>query len=70
LLATYPEDRRKQQTPDEATLRAIEYIKSEPLIKVIVTGHVHRNLEDLFAGKPQIATKGSYEGDVREIVLC
>ena len=48
----------------------MEYIKSEPLIKVIVTGHVHRNLEDLFAGKPQIATKGSYEGDVREIVLC
>ena len=70
LLVVYPEDRRKQQTPDGATLRAIEYIKSEPLIKVIVTGHVHRNLEDLFAGKPQIATKGSYEGDVREIVLC
>ena len=70
LLVVYPEDRRLQQTPDGATLRAIEYIKSEPLIKVIVTGHVHRNLEDLFAGKPQIATKGSYEGDVREIVLC
>ena len=70
LLALYPEDRRKQQTPDEATLRALEYIKNEPLIKVLVTGHVHRNLEDLFAGKPQIATKGSYEGDVREIVLC
>ena len=70
LLVGYPEDRRKQQTPDEATLRAIDYIKNEPLIKVLITGHVHRNLEDLFAGKPQIATKGSYEGDVREIVLC
>jgi 3',5'-cyclic AMP phosphodiesterase CpdA len=70
LLASYPEDRRRQQTPDTATLRAIDYIKNEPLIKAIITGHVHRNLEDIFAGKPQIATRGSYEGDVRECVLC
>ena len=70
LLASYPEDRRRQQTPDAATLRAIDYIKNEPLIKAIITGHVHRNLEDIFAGKPQIATRGSYEGDVRECVLC
>ena len=70
LLARYPEDRRKQQAPDAATLRAIEYIRGEPLIKVILTGHVHRNLEDTVAGKPQIATGGSYEGDVRECILC
>ena len=70
LLALYPEDRRKQQTPDEATLRAMQYIKDEPLIRAIVTGHVHRNLEDTVAGKPQIATRGSYEGDVRECILC
>ena len=70
LLETYPEDRRLQQMPDAATLRAIEYIKNEPLIKAIITGHVHRDLEDTLAGKPQIATKGSYEGVVRECVLC
>ena len=70
LLRDYPEDRRIQQTPDEATLRAIAYIKSEPLIKAIITGHVHRNLEDTVADKPQIATKGSYEGEVRECILC
>ena len=70
LLRSYPEDRRLQQTPDEATLRAIAYIKSEPSIKAIITGHLHRNLEDTVAGKPQIATKGSYEGEVRECILC
>ena len=70
LLATYPEDRRLQQTPDEATLRAIEYIKSEPLIKALITGHTHLDLVDTFADKIQITTDGSYAGTVRECVLC
>ena len=70
LLAIYPEDRRIQQTPDAATLRAIEYIQGEPLIKALITGHTHLDLVDTFAGKPQITTRGSYEGVVRECILC
>ena len=69
LLAVYPEDRRLQQTPDEATKRAIAYIQSEPLIKAIVTGHNHLNFEEAYADKVQITTVGTYEGDVREITL-
>ena len=69
LLATYPEDRRLQQTPDEPTRRAVEYIRNEPLIKAIVAGHTHLNLEEEIGGKMQYVTDGSYEGDVREFII-
>jgi predicted phosphodiesterase len=70
LLATYPEDRRLQQTPDEATLRAIDYIKSEPLIKALITGHKHLNYEEMLdCGIMQYTTHGSFAGYVREITV-
>lgn len=70
LLATYPEDRRLQQTPDAATLRAIEYIKSEPLIKALITGHTHKNHEGkLDNGVMQYMTDGSFAGVVREFTV-
>ena len=70
ILATYPEDRRLQQTPDEATLRAVEYIKSEPLIKALVTGHKHKNHEGaLDNGVMQYITDGTFEGVVREFTI-
>lgn len=69
-LDTYPEYRRRQQTPDEATLKAVEYIKSEPLIKAVIAGHNHLNFEEqLDNGIPQITTHGSFAGYVREITL-
>ncbi|MCQ2431370.1 MAG: metallophosphoesterase [Clostridia bacterium] len=70
LCDTYPEDRRLQQTPDEATLRCIDYIKSEPLIKALVVGHTHRNYEaPLDNGVMQITTHGSFAGYVRELII-
>ena len=70
LLHTYPEDRRQQQTPDDATLRAIDYIKSEPLIKALITGHTHKNHEGtLDNGVTQYMTDGSFAGYVREFTV-
>ena len=70
LLCRYPEDRRLQQHPDEDTLSAIEYIKSEPLIKAVVTGHVHLNHEEKLTDTlTQYATHGSFAGYVREITV-
>lgn len=70
LLKTYSEHRRKQQTPDEATLKAVEYINSEPLIKAVIAGHTHCNFEDKIGnGKPQITTHGTFAGYVREITI-
>lgn len=64
----YPEHRRLQQTPDAATLRAIDYILGEPLIKAVVVGHLHRNYEGTLPnGVPQITTAGGYSGCAREI---
>ncbi len=70
LLITYPEDRRKQQTPDEATLRVSEFLRTEPLVKALITGHTHLNYVGLVDGHlPQITTHGSFAGYVREIVF-
>lgn len=54
----------------ESTWRTIEYIKSEPLIKVVLAGHRHRNVEDeLSDGKYQIVTHANCQGFAREITL-
>ena len=69
-LARYPEDRRRQQTPDAATLRAVDYIKHEPLIKAIFAGHTHDNFEEALTDQlMQYTTDATYHGFVREILL-
>ena len=66
----YPINRCRQQIPNETTLRAIEYIQNEPMIKLLVTGHTHINFEDrLPGGTLQITTDGGYHGVAREITL-
>ena len=71
LLSTYPEERRIEQTPDEDTKKAVEYIKKEPLIKAVIAGHTHLNHEEEIAeGKMQYATHGTFAGYVREITIC
>ncbi|MBQ8250230.1 MAG: metallophosphoesterase [Clostridia bacterium] len=70
MLATYDEARRKQQTPDEATRRAAEYIQNEPAIKALITGHVHFNFESKISDTlRQYTTHGSFSGYVREITI-
>lgn len=70
ILDGYNAHRRQQQTPDAATLRAVEYIKSEPLIKALIVGHLHENFEDtLENGVPQITTHGTFAGYVRELTI-
>ena len=56
-MRMYPAHRFEQQRADGITLRTVEYIREEPLIKALVTGHLHFNYEGLFAGRiPQIVT--------------
>ncbi|MBR7133461.1 MAG: metallophosphoesterase [Clostridia bacterium] len=69
-IANYPPERQHQVRPDAATLRAVEYIKNEPMIKAIIAGHNHCNVEEtLDSGLLQIATAGTFDGFVREITL-
>jgi predicted MPP superfamily phosphohydrolase len=69
-LLSYSEFRAVQQRPTEATMRAIEYIKSEPLIRVILAGHLHFGyISNLTGSLVQIVTGGAYEGIAREVTL-
>lgn len=55
---------------DDSTWRAIEYIKSEPLIKVVLAGHRHFDHFDEYADdKFQIISRANCLGSAREITL-
>ena len=69
-LLVYDEFRAVQQRPNEATLRMIDYIRHEPLIKAILTGHLHFNYESMLTDTlPQFVTGGAYEGFARELTI-
>lgn len=46
LMSGYAKDRYIQQKADEITFETCEYIKSEPLIKAILCGHLHEDYVD------------------------
>ena len=57
MIGHYDDHRRRQQTPDEVTLRTVEYIRSCPLIRGILAGHVHySHVARLREDAPQIIT--------------
>ena len=67
-LLPYSEFRTVQQKPDEPTLRMIDYINSEPLIRVILTGHLHFNfVSKINDSLVQFVT--GCNGDAREVTL-
>ena len=48
----------------------VYHIKSEPLIRVILTGHLHFSFESrLTPTLPQFVTGGAYDGVAREVTL-
>lgn len=46
LMTSYSDYRYRQQKADEPTLAACEYIRTEPLIKALIVGHLHFDFED------------------------
>lgn len=57
LIGHYDDHRRRQQTPDEITLRTVEYIRTCPLIRAVLAGHVHySHVAKLNENAPQIIT--------------
>lgn len=66
-MCWYSDHRFRQQKADAITQEAYDYIKSEPLIKALVVGHLHKNFESEFkAGVPQIMVGCT---DIREITV-
>ena len=52
-LMPFSEFRAVQQRPTADTLRFIDYVNSEPLIKCLLTGHLHFNHECRLPGGAQ-----------------
>jgi len=71
IVDAYPDNGvRVRQTPDEATKKAIEYIKSEPMIKALITGHKHHNFVDMLSPTLiQYVTTGTHYGEIREFTV-
>ena len=69
-LSLYSEFRAVQQRPDAPTKRMIDYVKSEPRIKAILTGHLHFSFESRVTPMlPQFVTGGGYDGIARELTI-
>ncbi len=69
-LLDYPEYRAVQQRPTQETLEFIDYINEEPLIKCVLSGHLHKHYEGtLESGKRQIITGLGSDGVMSEITL-
>lgn len=69
-LLPYSEFRAAEQRPSPSTLRFIEYVYSEPLIKAVLAGHIHFSFEStLENGIIQYVTGGGYNNTVREITV-
>lgn len=73
IIEKYRESyRRFQQEADDVTLRAVEYIKSEPMIKAVIAGHLHtpsHHDEELVPGKMQYVGAGGFEGFARLVTV-
>ena len=66
----YDEWRAIEIRPRGATMEMVEFIKSQPLIKTLLTGHVHFSFEsELTDGTIQFVTGGGYDGTAREITV-
>lgn len=56
-MAHYNAHRFEQQLADEVTRAAYDYIVSQPLIRAVLTGHLHNDADDVLPnGVPQLVT--------------
>jgi hypothetical protein len=63
-------ERYSFQCADQATLRAIDYIKNASVIKAIVAGHTHMNYEETFENGLVQIVMGANDKYIREITVC
>lgn len=70
LRRRYPKERADYQMATKQTMKVVEYIKNEHLIKAVFCGHTHENFEEeISEGKIQYITGGTFKGDIREIII-
>lgn len=69
LVAQYSQsDRIEQQSANAATIEAYEYLKALPLLKAILSGHIHRHWHERFSETAILYVgAAAYKGEVQEI---
>lgn len=69
-LLPFAEYRAVQERPDGPTKRFIDYVHSQPLIRCVLSGHVHFHHESILpGGAVQCVTKAGFKGGAREILF-
>ena len=66
-MSFYSEERYLQQKADALSYETVEYIKNEPMIKAVFTGHIHKDFEDALGKYATQYVTGI--GTLREIVI-
>ena len=70
LLSGANEYRAVRYRPGEATMRFVDYVNSQPLIKAVLTGHLHFNHESVLpGGAVQYVTGLGLREKAREITI-
>ena len=69
-ISRHPEVAHHKQILDEASWAAVDYIKNEPMIKALLVGHRHQDVDSVFEnGKPQFMAHGTFSGYIREFTV-
>lgn len=70
LLLPYSEYRAYQQRPTPDTMRFVDYVQSQPLIKAVLAGHLHVPfVSTLPGGAVQFVAGAGYNGEAAEITF-
>lgn len=66
----YDEWRAIEIRPRGITMEMVDYIRSQPLIKAVLAGHVHFGfVSEIAPGMPQFVTDGGYSDHARELTI-
>ncbi len=66
-MKEYKQDRFQQQRGDEKTVKFIEWLKGQSLVKALLCGHLHCNFEGPFSDSArQYVVGGNFKGDAYE----
>ncbi len=66
-MKEYKQDRFTQQLGDEKTIKFIEWLKKQSLVKALLCGHLHINFDEQFSESArQYVVGGNFKGDAYE----
>ena len=66
-IKAYDQEKARYQAGNEATMKFVDWLRDQPLVKALLCGHLHVNYEDEFSATArQYVVGGNFKGDVFE----